>query len=283
MNRQTSLVNYFFFFFSLLSLLLLIFPATKFSYSARLLSGYLLKPEFNYLSRYEKVLKQVPVRVRNLVESDIRNRELEEKINKLEIDLLHLKKLQSENDRLKNIMSLSKNVYYKGIFAGIISRNPANPYDSFFIDKGSKQFIKEGYPVIGFSGRGYALVGRIFDVYADYSKVILVNNPQFSFIGAVGEQGIDALVKGDNSSRLSVDYINSKYAIKVGDKVKTSPSSITFPPGLPVGHIGDVFKGNSSMNFYGAAAAQGVDLESLGEVYVIEYEPAIKIEEEVQL
>ena len=97
MNRQRSLVNYFFFFFSLLSLLFLIFPTTRFSYSARLVSGYLLKPEFNYLSKYEKVLKLIPSRVKALVESDMRNRELEEKVKKLEMDLLHLRTLQIEN------------------------------------------------------------------------------------------------------------------------------------------------------------------------------------------
>lgn len=280
MNRQRSLVNYFFFFFSLLSLLFLIFPTTRFSHSARLLSGYLLKPEFNYLSRYENVLKLVPSRVKGLVESDIRSRELGEKVKKLEIDLLHLKTLQAENERLRYMLSLSKRVYYKGVFARIISRNPANPYDSFFIDKGSKHFIKEGYPVVGFSGNSYALIGRIFDVYPDYSKVILVNNPRFSFIGAVGAQGIDALVKGGDSVMLSVDYINSRHEIKLGDEVRTSPSSITFPPGMPVGRIGDVYKGNSSMNFYGAAAVQDVSLDGLREVYVIEYEPPIKIEEE---
>ncbi|PIS46841.1 MAG: hypothetical protein COT17_06525 [Elusimicrobia bacterium CG08_land_8_20_14_0_20_51_18] len=284
MNRQRSLVNYFFISLALFSLLLLIFPTTKLVHSAKLFSGYVLKPEFNYLSRYENVLKKIPSRVKNLVESDIRNRELGEKIKKLEIDLIHLKSLEGENERLKNALALSKRLYYKGVFARIISRNPANAYNSFFIDKGARHFIREGYPVIGFSGESYALIGRIFDVYDEYSKVILVNNPQFSFIGSIGGQGIDVLVKGNNSGRLSVDYINSRYEVRIGDQLRTSPSSITFPPWLPIGKIGDIYKGKSSMNFYGAGADQAVKLESVKEVYVMEYDPPIKIEEEgVQL
>lgn len=272
MNRQKVVVNYFFFFFLFLCLLFLIFPTTKFVKAFKVLSSYILYPEFSILVKQKNLLKDIPSNIYNLIKADLKNRELEENIKRLKIENDRLRRAIYEIKNSESNSYLSLKLPYRGIFARVISKDPVNKYNSFFIDKGKKHFMKENYPVLAFENGKYALIGKIFEVYEDYSKVVLITDMRLSFIGFIEDKKINFLVKGQNSLDVSIDYIDYNEIVKIGDIVKTSPSSVIFPPYLPVGIIKEVYREKTAMNFYSALMEPLIRLEKVEEVFILEYE-----------
>jgi len=278
MNRNKLGVNYFFFFLSLISILFLIFPTTKFVSSFKLIFSYILSPELTFISNSDTKLKSIPENILNLIKIDYKNREYEEKIKRLKIEVYRLESLLYENKKVSEFLSITPSIKYKGIFARVISKDPVNPYNTIFIDKGNESYIKDGYPVIGFEDGKYSLIGRVFEVYKNYSRVMLITDMRISFVGFVQERNVDFLLKGANDKKIIVDYISNDFNVKIGDIIKTSPSSLTFPPYLPVAFISDIYKEKSTMNFYSAIAFPIVDIRNIRNVFVMEYEPKIKID-----
>lgn len=278
--RDGDTVNkYVFYFLVFISISFIILPLSNFAISTRLFFSYAINPHFSFFHKYEKRLSRIPENIKNLIESDIILREREEKNKRLQRELASLNSIKEENARLRTLLGLSKNYTARGIFASVVSRTPIGGHDGFFIDKGSDDGIREGFAVMGFDGVNFSIVGRVMEVYPSYSKVIAISNPEFSFMAYGGKDAAEGLVRGNGQKPLILDYISSKYELLIGDRIYTSENSITFPGGLPVGIVLDVFKSSSSMNFYQAAIKPYVDIEKIKEVYVEEYVSPISVKE----
>lgn len=271
MRDGNSVNKYLFSFLVFVSLVLIILPTSSFIVSARLLFSYAVNPHFAFFYKYEDKISRIPSNVKNLIEADMQARERDERNRRFEAEFSSMKSIKEENDRLRSLLGISKQINRRGIFASVVSRTPVGGYSGFLINKGSRDGLKEGFAVMGFDGEKFSLAGRISEVFPGYCKVTAITNPDFSFIAYGGKDSAEGLCRGAESSGLILDYIPSKFEILIGDRIYTSPNSITFPGGLPVGEVSDIFKKSSAMNFYQAAVKPEIDIEKIKEVYVIEF------------
>ncbi len=271
MRDGNSVNKYIFSFLVFVSVSFIILPLSNLVISAKLFFSYAINPHFSFFHKYEKKISRIPENIRNLIESDIIIRERDEKNKMLERELASLNSIKEENARLRTLLGLPKRDITRGIFALVVSRTPMGGHSGFFIDKGSNDGIREGFAVMGFDGANFSVVGRVLEVYPEFSKIISISNPEFSFMAYGGKDEAEGLVRGNGHKPLILDFIPSKYKLLIGDKIYTSNNSITFPGGLPVGTVSDVWDSSFAMNFYQAAIKPYVDIEKVKEVYVEEY------------
>ncbi|MDD5584976.1 MAG: rod shape-determining protein MreC [Candidatus Omnitrophica bacterium] len=196
--------------FSACALIVLILPLKIFlenfflSFSRRLL-----------LSPHQYVLKVQELEKRTLVYS-LRIRQLEH--------------LQTENERLRKILGFKKEKKINLIGADIIAFDPSSWRRVIFINVGKTSGVSEGSYAV--NEEGY-LVGRIAEVRDAYSRLILLNDPDFSVSAFVGE-GSYGLLRGGLEG-IRVLYIDDSEAVRIGDKVWMKMPSSNFP--LYIGEV----------------------------------------------
>ncbi len=104
---------------------------------------------------------------------------------------------------------------------------------SALINLGRDQGVRVGYAVI--SGTG--LVGRTIDTSASSSRVLLLNDLNSRIPVLVGRAGIRAIVVGDNSAKLRIEFVPDGASLYPGDEVYTSGNDGVLPRGLRVGKV----------------------------------------------
>jgi cell shape-determining protein MreC len=67
----------------------------------------------------------------------------------------------------------------------------------------------------------------------------------------------------------------------VGEEVYTSNNSITFPGGIFIGKVMDIYKNASAMNYFEVLVQPEADINRLSYVYVIDYKPLINFGENI--
>lgn len=197
------------------------------------------------------------------------NRQLQTRVDTLTIDNLRLKELESENQRLRELLRFRQlNPFYdfRGgqIIARVISRGPTNYLSALAIDLGSEHGIEPGMPVV--TERG--LVGRIHQVRPNSSTVLLITDISSGVQALVQRNRAVGVVSGRAGALPVMDYIPQDVDISVGDIVITSGLGGAFPKNLVIGQVVEVTKRDFDM-FQQAILRPTVAFESLEFVLVI--------------
>lgn len=149
------------------------------------------------------------------------------------------KKLAIENESLKTdlaklnalkkvISPLSGNL----LEAFVYSEYPFNFKSRILTDKGTKDGVKVGQPVlISSSSSAAILAGKINEVFDDYSLVETIFDSGFQISVRIGGAGANSLLVGGNSPKLTLIPKDAK--ITDGDAVYSS--SPDYPFGLAIG------------------------------------------------
>ncbi|MEZ5844265.1 MAG: rod shape-determining protein MreC [Hyphomicrobiaceae bacterium] len=101
------------------------------------------------------------------------------------------------------------------------------------IDAGGEHGLRTGHPVVSADG----LVGRIVDVGARASRVLLVTDITSRIPVVIGPRRLRALAVGDNSGRLAIAYTDRDATIAEGDMVVTSGVGGHLPSGIRIGRV----------------------------------------------
>ena len=159
-----------------------------------------------------------------------------EKLKRENLELLsrisELSNLKSENETLRRALGIELQKEYALYFAGIIGKDVSE--DSIVIDKGSDDGVVEKMPVIT---EQKVAVGRISEVYKNYSRVVLISNKSFSFDANIMDKDITGVVRGSGNLKSYLDLIPRDKDVLIGDEVVSSGLSGIFPAGLLVGRI----------------------------------------------
>jgi len=196
------------------------------------------------------------------------NEELKFKIVGLLAENTKLEELKRENEVLREALDIGLEKEFKLLLAEVIGKDIFQ--DTILIDLGSRDGISKDFPVIN---QQKALVGKIGEVYQDYSRVILISNKESTFDAKVGfpaegEASIYGVVKGKGNLRLFLDLVPREKEIKEGDLVSTSPLGGIFPKGLLIGEIVKVLK-SDVMAWQQAEISPAFNLNELEILFVI--------------
>lgn len=165
------------------------------------------------------------------------NEELKLKIQALLAENISLKELRKQNEFLRKALDVGLEKEFKLLLAQVIGKDLVQ--DSLIINKGSKDGISKNFPVIT---QEKILVGKIQEVYNNFSKVQLVSNKDISFDGKMSEAEIYGVVKGKGNFKIELDFVPRDKEIKEGDLIVTSAIGGIFPAGILVGEIEKVKK-----------------------------------------
>lgn len=191
------------------------------------------------------------------------NEELKLKINSLLAENASLKELKKENETLRKALNLGLQEEFKLTLVQVIGKDISQ--DSLTINKGSKHGIAKNMPVITEQKN---LVGRISEVYDDFSKVMLISSKDSSFDAKVQEQEIFGVAKGQGGLKAFINRVPQDKEIKQGDILVTSVLGGVFPAGLLVGEIKEVKKSDLEP-FQQAEISLFFDIGKLENLFVI--------------
>src|SRR5437667_241599 len=118
------------------------------------------------------------------------------------------------------------------------------------------------------------VVGRVSEVGANYSKVLLVTDSGSAVSALVQGSRAAGIVRGQYGDTLVMDWILQTEAVKAGDVVITAGLAIgndlrsLYPKGLVLGRVVDVNKAEAAA-FQRAVIVPAVDLRHLENVLVV--------------
>jgi len=145
------------------------------------------------------------------------------------------RELEKENEILREALKLGLQKEFELKMAEIIGKDISQ--DFLLIDKGAKDGLVEDLIVIT---EQKVLVGKVKELYNNFSKVALVSHPETSLDVEVFEKEIEGMVRGKGNFHLSLELLPKEKEIEKGDLIITTSLSRTYPKGLLVGYITEV-------------------------------------------
>ena len=150
--------------------------------------------------------------------------------------LINLHLLREDNKRLRKILSLKESYNKDNISAAVISRKTGSWWRQIILNKGSKDGVKVGSPVIGPGG----LLGRVTNTSFFTSSVTLLTSPESKVGVWVDRIQTNGLLLGLGENYPTLILYSKDTDIKVGDFVSSSPASTLLPPNIPIGIVQSV-------------------------------------------
>lgn len=198
------------------------------------------------------------------------NTRLQEQVDSLITENNYLQADQSELERLQDLYRLDQNYAdYEKIGAHVIGKDSGNWFNSFTIDKGSRDGIETDMNVIAQSG----LVGIVTDVGPTWATVRSVIDDS-SNISSMSLSTSDTCIVSGDLSLMSEGQIrfeqmeNNDNTVNVGDQLVTSYISDKYLQGILIGYVSEVNVDANNLTRSGYIIP-AVDFKNLQEVLVI--------------
>ena len=199
------------------------------------------------------------------------NEQLKTQVDELTDEMNTLTLEQYDTEDLRELLALDTGYSeYNKISASVIGKDAGNWFDTFLIDKGSKDGVAEGMNVI--TGRG--LAGIITEVGPNYAKVRSIIDDTSSVSGMVLSTSDNCIIKGNLQTmddRQMITFSNLKDTegkVAVGDQVVTSYISSEYVQGLLIGYISEIHVNSNNLTKSGLITPV-VDFEHVKHVLVI--------------
>lgn len=164
--------------------------------------------------------------------------EFEDRLASLAIDKARYEQLIKENQELKEALNYLKRSDLSSVMATIIARSNTTQTSTFSIDRGEKDGIKIGDPVIVKDG---VLIGKVILVTQKSSTVKTLSDPAVATaVSLLNQSQTIGVAEGMAGNLLKLNFIPQETAIEIDNLVVTSGLEPRIPSGLLVGIINDV-------------------------------------------
>ena len=223
-------------FISLIFVLMLIFssylyPTISHTVKMKILdySGNIINSIYSPISTVNNSLSNIS----NIINTYNINNELIKENENLKIIENQIIVLQSENEELKKLLSISNDIKYKFITAKIISKSNLSFIRSSILMSGKKDNILLSSPVI----YNKTLLGYINEVGFNSSRVLSLTDINVKAPAVILGKDVKVILAGNNSKYLDIlNYLDIS-SLKSGDKVFTSGDGNIYPAGLYIGKV----------------------------------------------
>jgi len=152
--------------------------------------------------------------------------------------------LRRQNSALKGQLDFAQVLPPERIAAEVIARDTDNLFSTLTINKGSRQGVTKGMPVVAYQGDLEGLVGKVVLVGPGSSEILPLYDPQCLVSARVDSTRDEGLVQGEGKERGTVvmTYVKkiAKDKISYGDLVVTSGLGGLYPKGINIGRIRDI-------------------------------------------
>ncbi|MBF0227041.1 MAG: rod shape-determining protein MreC [Desulfobacterales bacterium] len=193
-----------------------------------------------------------------------KNIELKKKLDETLEKINYCDEIQSANERLRNLLDFRQSIPDKVMAAEVIGKDPFPWFRTIIIDKGKKDSLTKGLPVVVSEG----IVGQLIDVSTNYSKVLLIIDQNSAVDGLVQRTRARGIIKGISINTCYFKYVLRKNDVEIDDIIVSSGLDGVYPKGIRIGRVSKVIKGNAGI-FQDVEIDPYVDFEKLEEVFVI--------------
>jgi rod shape-determining protein MreC len=179
---------------------------------------------FGWSSRRVQTRAQLIDRVEALERENLRLRARQQKFETL----------QSENERLRNLLESSAKRDERVLVAELLAVD-LDPYrQQVVINQGTEDGVYRGQPVID----AYGVMGQVIHVGPLTATALLISDPNHALPVQINRNGLRTIASGTGEpDRLQLLYIPNSADIRVGDLVVTSGLGGRFPPNYPVARV----------------------------------------------
>ena len=225
-----------------------------------------LQSGINHIGKWVTDKSELFTTVKNLKKE---NEKLSQQVAELTEENSLLAQNKYELQRLRDLYELDEDYSsYPKIAATVIGKDPGNYFNIFMINKGSDDGIEKDMNVI--SGGG--LVGIVYDVGKNYSKVRAIIDDESSVSVSFASTSDTAIISGDlkliDDGVMNITGILADAKVSEGDMIVTSQISNKFLPGILVGYVKTVSKNSDELTQSGTIVPV-VDFRHIDEVLVI--------------
>jgi len=208
-----------------------------------------ITPVLNVIHKFVESIKNFFSTLFSIDEINKEIKELRQKNNVLERQILFLENINRENKRLRELLSFQEKLDYQMIGAEVIANSPSIWEKTVTINRGKRDGLKARMPVITY--RGF-LVGRIEKLGSSSAQVRLITDQDFVIGGIIArtESREIGLVRGSGREDQPniMDNIAWDADIQKGDVILTSGLSNNFPAGLKIGEVAEVETDNYGLS-----------------------------------
>ena len=191
-----------------------------------------------FFSHYINYISSTVTLYTYIVQVKKNNQVLRTENNQLKIQLMQMKEIQIENDRLNKLLQFSTQENFQLLPAKVIAMDPFPNYRLLTIDKGEKDGLKKHMGAIIEEG----VIGYVFRVYKDTAQILLLSDRRAVLPVTVQRSRVHSLIEGYDEQFLKLKYLKNEDDVQVNDPIVTSGIDAFFPPGLPVGTISQIHK-----------------------------------------
>ena len=228
-------------------------------------SQQLLEPLNRILSYPNRFVVGMSERLRTQKSLYEENKTLQAALLQTSVQLQQLAESRAENTRLRALLDSTLSINDHILNAEIISIDPNPNHRVFTLNKGLREGVTVGLPVLDAKG----IMGQIVESTERLSSLMLISDNRHSIPVRVSRTGDRAILTGiGDNIRLRLDYLPESADIKVGDELVTSGLGDSFPAGYPVAMISDV-KHQQGSEFTEAYAKPIAELDSSRHVIVL--------------
>ena len=159
------------------------------------------------------------------------NERLKKELEIYRLKELNVEYLTNQNINLKKILETNESFEGNTIISKVLIDKKSPYLKSIIINRGSRSGILKGMPVLD---EKY-LVGIVVEANYFSARVLLLNDLNSRIPVTFGNDGVQAILKGNGSLNPSLEYLPEDYTVEEGQKIFTSGKDRIFFPGTPVG------------------------------------------------
>lgn len=193
------------------------------------------------------------------------NAALQQQIERLRLEQASISQDAAQGLRLQRMLGFQEKYIRKTLPAQVIGTSGSNQSQVVYIDKGSKDGLKQDMPVITADG----IVGKLKDVFPHTSQVLLATDPTSGLGVILQKTRIRGILRGRAYGQLEVADISPDSRVAAGEPVVTSGGDQIFPRGLPVGTVERVIPDPEHDPLVDVLVRPAAKLSQLEEVLVI--------------
>lgn len=223
-----------------------------------------IAPLQNALTKTVRRVEEIWDKYFGLVRVYEENRALLEEIQSLRLENFKYREMLATYHRLSELLQFKESSPFNMMSAQVIGRDPTGLFKSIIIDKGARSGVLMDMPVVSAQG----VVGRVVSVSPNYSKVLLIIDPN-SALDCINQATRDqGILRGVSAETCELDFVLKTSSMNQGDILITSGMCGVFPKGLPVGEVARVSDRPGAL-FKDVEVHTMVDFNRLEEVLVI--------------
>jgi rod shape-determining protein MreC len=165
--------------------------------------------------------------------------------------------------RLQRLLNLREQVPHDVVVSEVVGRNSNNWTEIIYINKGTRDRIVKGLPVVTHEG----LVGQVIHAAPGLSQVMLLTDFRSGVDALVQRTRISGIVSGRGRNVAELRFLPVGADLQPGDRLISSGMGGVFPKGLIIGEVNEVHANGRQSHH--VEIQPGVDFSHLEEVMVL--------------